>query len=148
MDKKPTLYVMIGPAGSGKTTFAKRLWAIRVCPDVIRGEMFGDEAAQKDPEAVFRHAYELMTDWMCLGWDVVFDATSTTTKARRKILDQVDAIRCRKVAVFMNTPVEEALRRNAARSRKVPEDVIRKQYAQLYRDAHTIPEQFDEIVVV
>ena len=48
----------------------------------------------------------------------------------------------------MNTPVEEALRRNAARSRKVPEDVIRKQYAQLYRDAHTIPEQFDEIVVV
>ena len=34
------------------------------------------------------------------------------------------------------------------RDRKVPDAVIERQFMQYMRDAQTIPEQFDEIVVV
>lgn len=148
MAETPTLYVMIGPAGSGKTTFAKRLRAVRVCPDDIRELMFGNAAAQDRPDLVFREAYDLMLDNLCNGFSVAFDATNTTTRARQKILDKASAIQGRRIAVLMNTPMETALRRNAERARIVPPDVIERQYGQLYRDAQTIPEQFDATIVV
>lgn len=147
---KPVLYVMIGPAGSGKSTAAKNLFqnAFRVCPDSIRKELFGDEADQREPEKVFATAYARIEDAMCYGFSVVFDATNTTAFARKKVLDCVDGIVCRKVAVYMNTPLEECKRRNRARGRVVPDAVINRQYAQMLREASSIPEQFDEIMIV
>ena len=45
----PTLYVMIGPAGSGKTTFTNSLRGVDVIStDKLRKEMFGDEAVQNE----------------------------------------------------------------------------------------------------
>lgn len=148
MEKIPTLYVMIGPAGSGKTTYAKTIRAVHISPDNIREEMFGDAAIQDRPELVFHEAYERMLDALCAGKSVVFDATNTTTLARSNILRRVDAIQCRKIAVLMNTPLEEALRRNANRARKVPEGVIRRQYEKLEQSKSTIKDQFDATVTV
>ena len=145
----PTLYVMIGPAGSGKSTFAKQIpYCCRVCPDSIRKEWFGDEASQREPERVFERAYKTMEDLLCAGFDVAFDATSTTAFARKKILQRVDGIQCRKVAIYMNTPLAECQRRNKLRQRQVPDDVIVRQYNQLMKEASSIPYQFDEIVIV
>lgn len=145
----PTLYVMIGPAGSGKSTIAKTIpFACRVCPDSIRKEWFGDEACQKEPEKVFERAYKTMEDLLSAGFDVIFDATNTTAFARKKILNRVDAILCRKIAVYMNTPLDECKRRNAKRARQVEDTVIDRQYAQLINDAGSIPNQFDEIMIV
>lgn len=149
MNKNPTLFVMIGPAGSGKSTFAKQIpYCCRVCPDSIRKEWFGDESSQREPERVFERAYKTMEDLLCAGFDVAFDATSTTAFARKKILQRVDGIQCRKVAVYMNTPLAECQRRNAQRERRVPDDVIVRQYNQLMKEASSIPYQFDKIIIV
>lgn len=149
-NKIPTLYVMIGPAGSGKSTASKNLFqrAVRVCPDDIRKQLFGDEACQREPEKVFAAAYGAMEDALCENKDVVFDATNTTAFARKKLLDRVDGILCRKVAVYMNTPLEECKRRNRQRGRVVPDSVIDRQYTQMIREASSIPYQFDEICIV
>lgn len=149
MMNNPTLYVMIGPAGSGKSTFKKQiLWACSVTPDNIRKEMFGDESCQLEPEKVFEKAYIAMENLLCDGWDVVFDATNTTEFARKKLLERVSGIDHKNVAIYMNTPLEECKRRNALRKRKVPDEVIDRQYMQMIRDAASIPVQFDEIIVV
>lgn len=149
MNKSPTLFVMIGPAGSGKSTFRKSIpWACTVCPDTIRETFFGDEACQKEPEKVFERAYVTTEDLLCAGYDIVFDATNTTSYARKKLLERVSGIDHKNVAIFMNTPLKECKRRNALRKRKVPEEVIERQYEQMMRGAHSIPEQFDEIVIV
>ena len=147
---KPVLYVMIGPAGSGKSTASKNLFqnCIRVCPDSVRKELFGDEADQREPGKVFHIAYTRMEDALCNGFDVVFDATNTTAFARKRVLERVDAIQHTAVAVYMNTPLEECKRRNRARGRVVPDAVIERQYAQMMREASSIPYQFDEICIV
>lgn len=149
MNKKPTLFIMIGSAGSGKSTFRKSIpWACTVCPDSIRKMMFGDEDCQKDSDKVFERAYQTMEDLLCAGYDVVFDATNTTSFTRKKLLERVSGITHKNVAVFMNTPLAECKRRNALRKRKVPNEVIERQYEQMLKDAGSIPEQFDEIVIV
>ena len=148
--KVPTLYVMIGPAGSGKSTASKNMFqrAVRVCPDDIRKQLFGDEACQREPEKVIATAYGAMEDALCENKDVVFDATNTTAYGRKKLLDRVDGILCHKVAVYMNTPLEECKRRNQQRGRVVPDSVIDRQYSNMLKDAASIPYQFDEVIVV
>ncbi len=145
----PTLYVMIGPAGSGKTTFAKNIpWACRVSPDNVRKEWFGDEACQKDHGKVFELAYKSTENLLCAVFDVVFDATNTTPAARKKLLQRMEGICHKNVAVYMNTPLMECKRRNAQRDRVVSNEVIDRQYEQMIRDAQSIPAEFDEIAIV
>lgn len=149
MTECPALYVTIGPAGAGKSTFVNRMKGVDVIStDQLRKEMFGSEADQHYSGRVFKAAHEMTRRWLDMGLNVVFDATHTTEKGRKDLLAAVSGVNCRKVALlFMVSPVE-CKRRNAQRERKVPEDVIDRQYRQFLRDAHSIPEQFDEIVVI
>lgn len=147
------LYVLIGTSGSGKSTFVKDNWpafgrAVLVSTDAIRKGMFGDEADQSRGGEVFRLAYNAVHSWLKEGYSVVFDATSTTDKSRRRLLNAVRDIPCRKVAVLFNVSPAQAKAQNAGRSRVVPEEVIDRQYAQLMADASKISDLFDEIVVV
>lgn len=149
MSKTPTLYVMIGPAGSGKTCAAAMISNAVICStDKMREIMFGTAECQDNSAKVFEEAYKFAEDALCVGFDVVFDATNTTTSARKKLLQRMEGITHKNVAVFMNTSLDECKRRNANRKRKVPEDVIERQYTQLLNDADSIPNQFDEIVIV
>lgn len=145
------MYVLIGTAGSGKSSYADKMHVTVVSTDEIRKELYQDEADQTDHEKVFHIAHKRAAEYLSAGFDVCFDATSTTKWARKVLLlktRNMSGIRFRKVAILFMTPVEECKRRNAQRQRVVPEDVIDRQYRQLMRDAHTIPEQFDEVVVI
>lgn len=146
---KPTLYIMIGPAGSGKSTFAKENFpaAQILSTDAIRKALFGDETDQQNGAEVFRQAYATIRRRLKAGIDVVFDATNTTDAARKEVLSRVKDIDCRKVAIYMNTPLVICKIQNLVRSRVVPDSVIEKQYAAMMRWSREIPALFDEIIV-
>ena len=149
MSDCPTLYVMIGPAGSGKTCAAALIPNCVICStDKMREIMFGSAECQDNSAKVFEEAYKFAEDALCVGFDVVFDATNTTAFARKKLLQRMEGITHKNVGVFMNTSLDECKRRNANRKRKVPEDVIERQHWQLMQEADSIPNQFDEIVII
>ena len=145
------MYVLVGCSGSGKSTFAKKIQnddTVIVYTDAIRKELFGYEGCQSEGERVFAIAHYRVKATLLEDRNVIFDATNTTTKGRKRLLEVVEKTYCWKVAIVFCTSVDECKRRNQMRDRKVPDAVIERQFMQYMRDAQTIPEQFDEIVVV
>lgn len=147
----PKLYVLVGCSGSGKSTFAKKIQnddTVIISTDAIRKELFGREECQRESERVFAIAHYRVKAALLEDRNVIFDATNTTTKGRKSLLEYVEKTYCWKVAIVFAAPVDECKRRNQMRDRKVPDAVIERQFKQYMRDAQTIPDQFDEIVVV
>lgn len=109
------LYVMCGVPGSGKTTHSKQM-----------AEEFGlvrfsfDEMRCISQEEFLRPALEAMRE----GKSVILDTVNLTVNIRKKLLQAVKDIPCQKIVVFMDTPLEECIRRNASREVTLAEHVI------------------------
>ena len=130
---KPTVYVLVGYPGSGKTYFAKKVlmnhpWHSRVyiSSDDIRAELCGDAGDQSQNYKVFEIFYERAREALKDGCDVILDATHLTKKTRRKCCNRFADLYCRFVAVQIDTPAEEAMRRNKNRERVVPDDAMHR----------------------
>ena len=128
---QPTIYIMCGVPGSGKTYFAKHVLAdnpfrsrVYISSDDIREEICGDAADQSKNSEVFAIFYERAYEAAQNGDDVILDATFLTAKARKKCRARFKNLNCRFIAVQMNTPMEKARRRNEERDRIVPEYVM------------------------
>lgn len=127
-----TLTVMCGLPGSGKSTIAATMCAhdkdlVLVSSDGIRKEIYGNEAHQADPKEVFAIANQRARDALQAGKSVVFDATNVYYGSRKQLLESIPRDKGISVRFWVvDTPVEECLRRNAARDRKVPEESIRR----------------------
>lgn len=138
-----TLYTMVGLPGSGKSKFAnKHIGCVIVSTDEIRAELFGSAECQENGNLVFSIAFDRIRKALAEGFDVIFDATNVSRKARKSVF-QFDA---KQIAVFVNTDVEECKRRNAQRERHVPEFVIDKMASRLV--APTVEEGFEKVIVL
>lgn len=145
-----TLYVTMGIPGSGKSTWVERFSApveasatvnggdaiVIVSPDQIRLRLTGDMSDQSKNAVVFSLAHQQTRSHLALGHDVIFDATCVTTRARTELLDIVkdndviDGGDIRAELHVFDTAPQVCLDRNAARERKVPEDIIMKMFGQ------------------
>lgn len=122
------LYTMVGIPGSGKSTIANQIPnAVVISSDAIRKELYGAEEIQGNGKQVFDLVYKRIREELAKGNDVVFDATNLTPWARNAVF----RFSAERIAVFVNTPLDECLKRNAARERKVPEEVIYRMYDNL-----------------
>ena len=143
---EPTLFIMVGLPGSGKSTFLKRrahefstsrCGYTVVSRDAIRFSLLSDtdDYFAKENE-VFKKFTQEIFDGLKVGKDVFADATHLNEKSRMKLLSGV--LDCQKnnldkhvcgyqVAVIcMDTPLEECLSRNAKRKDRqlVPRQTI------------------------
>lgn len=127
----PTLYIMVGVPGSGKTTFAKKLSiarnAIHISSDDIRAELFGDATIQTNNTKVFNTMHTRIFGHLTFGANVIADATNISEWARKQIIE-LTPNGTKIVFVVMDTHLNESLSRNRLRDRYVPEQVIRNMW--------------------
>ena len=130
----PKLIMMVGVAGSGKSTIAMRYAltqsAIIFSSDAIRGEIYGDENCQKNPGRVFDILHQRITKTLSEGFDVVYDATNLSCKRRMNFLKSIAHIDCRKECVVVVATPEDIAERMKSRDRKVPMEVVHRQLCQ------------------
>lgn len=127
---KNVLIVMCGLPASGKSTYSQWLEESgvfkRVCPDLIRKELYGDENIQGDGARVFKIAHCRIRDYGCLSENVVFDATNIDRKTRTNLVASMrgyfDIIICK----WFSTPLLTCKLRNAQRERQVPYEVLER----------------------
>ena len=143
---KNVLIVMCGLPASGKSTYAEWLASnahfYRVCPDLIRKDLYGDENIQGDGKQVFSIAHYQMREIGSVGGNVVFDATNTNAKRRKELVKKMRPYFDVIILKWFNTPINVCFERNAQRERQVPEEVIRHM-AQNFFNKPTIDEGFD-----
>lgn len=137
------LYTMIGIPGSGKSTIANQIPnAVIISSDAICKELYGAEEIQGNGKQVFDLVYKRIGEELAKGNDVVFDATNLTPWARKAVF----RFSAEHIAVFVNTSLDDCLERNAARERKVPEEVIYRMYYSLTCPSKT--EGFKTIITI
>ena len=130
------LVMMIGLPASGKSTLTDAFRAagfVHLNKDAIRQELYGDASAVGDVKEVNRLFYSRLEEACQASANIVVDNLNLNFFYRR------GPAACARehgyadiTNIVLDIPLEECLKRNANRDRKVPEEVIR-QHAQTLR---------------
>jgi protein phosphatase len=126
----PSLVVLVGAAGAGKSTFAERHFAPAevLSSDRFRAIVSGDEANQAATRAAFVLLHRELSTRLGQGRLTVVDATSVQSAARRALVARAAAARVPATAIVLDLPAEVVFARNAARpARTVDMAVVRRQ---------------------
>lgn len=141
---EPSLMVLVGIAGSGKSTFARtRLRATEVVSSDGCRELVADDA---DDQAATADAFSLLTfiadKRLRRGRLTAVDATNVKRPDRRRMLGLARAHQVPAVAVVLAVPLEACVRRDALRpERTVGREVLARQHAQLEQALPGLPEE-------
>ena len=147
-ENAPTLTVMVGPAGSGKSTVARSVvnWhagrTVRVNRDTLRAMLYCDSPWNNSKEQVIRRLEEeSIRLLLSTGVDVIVDDTNCSARTRHRLEQIARASRARFHLEIMNTGKAECLRRNALREgrERVPDEAIEQHFKRLAAGAPVVP---------
>jgi len=148
---KPHLIVLIGAAGSGKSTFARKHFRITeiVSSDYCRALVGDNEEVQYYSKQAFELFYFIIQKRMELNKLVVADSTALNKSVRQELLRLARRHYYPATAIILNTSLETRLARNSSRNRVVPQDVMLRQQAMLevaLQEVHS--EGWDKIYIL
>lgn len=136
----PTVIVLVGIPGSGKTKFRNEYIEQHpdftyINPDEIRQEVTGDISNNSKEARVWFLVYNRLQEYIDLGRNIIFDATNINPKTRRQI-EQIakDKENCYiYYKIFDISPAEAKERikidiENGINRSNVPDDVIDRMY--------------------
>lgn len=145
----PTLKMMIGIPGSGKTTYCKEIISkypntIHISSDNIRKELFSDENDQEHNGLVFEEMHRRTLECLRKGTNVLYDATNMSRKNRASILQSCPAYVIKEAIVCWSS-IEECIENDKQRERTVGIEVIDKMLKQF--QAPYFDEGFNRIYI-
>jgi predicted kinase len=132
----PSLVVLVGAAGAGKSTFAARHFSPGevVSSDAYRAWIAGDPADQTATRAAFAALHREVVRRLGRGELTVVDATNVLAHARRSLLRRAGLAGVPAIAIVLDLPRALVLARNATRAGAVvPEAAVRRQLDDLER---------------
>jgi len=134
------MVVLVGIAGSGKSTFAQARFAPTeiLSSDTFRGMLADDEADQSVSVDAFDLLHAALRLRLRRGRLTVVDATNVEEWGRRQLLDIANRERRAAVAIILDLPLDVCLERLAGRgARPVPVHAVRRQQRELHRSLPT-----------
>lgn len=110
---KPTLYLMVGYPGAGKTTISrlisKRTGAIHLWADAERHKMFGKPTHSTDESVqLYEYLNHRASELLASGKSVVFDTNFNFASDREKLRDIAKQCNAQTKVIWLTTPVEVA----------------------------------------
>ena len=132
-----TITLFCGAPGSGKTTLSKQM-----------AEEHGVDRLSFDEIGCYRHCelIQPINATLRTGKSVIVDSVFTRIEWRKMILKSISDIPCKKLVVFMNTPLEECIRRNAQRQHPLPDFIVSSIHHSF--EPPTLDEGWDEIIII
>lgn len=129
------IFVLCAPSGAGKTTFSHQLV-----------KQYNAARYSFDEMKCFKHSdlIEPIIESFNKGKSVVVDALYSKIKFRKELLQAIKDIDCERILIYVNTPLEECIRRNAGRENPLPEFIVKDIYSRFERP--TLDEGWDEII--
>jgi predicted kinase len=131
----PTLYVLIGLPGSGKShwaqTNADRIGAVVVGSDEVRAEFQACGLNPYDGDVVFAEVKHRARAQLQADRSVILDATHYQQRYRTYAIDLARQLRVPCVAIWFDTLLDEVLQRNGWRTgnrfgeQRVPDRIVR-----------------------
>jgi protein phosphatase len=148
----PSLVLLFGASGSGKTTFAARHFAPTevLASDTFRAMVADDERDMSATADAFELLHAAAAKRLAAGRLTVVDATNVQPEARRPLIALARRYGRVPVAIVFDLPERLCLERNAARGgRRVPPRVVRGQHGLLRRSLGQLAgEGFGRVVVL
>lgn len=131
------LIIFCGASGSGKSTLSKKLAKES---NLARFSM--------DELKFFLHSdlLPLVSKSLENGESILVDALYTKLKWRKAILEATEKFQCKRTLVYVDTPLNECVRRNRGRENILPDFVIEDIYNSI--EPPTLDEGWDEIIVI
>lgn len=149
--KPPSLVVLCGISGSGKSSFARDTFPTTqiVSSDTCRALLCDDPGDQRVSGRAFELFHWLISQRLELGRLTIADSTALTKRARVDLLNLAQQHSAQAAIFIFDIDLQECVRRDALRDHPVGEAVIAKQYArfqQAKRDVNT--EGWENIVIM
>ena len=150
----PSLVVLVGAAGAGKSTLAARLFGPDeiLSSDALRAAVSGDEADQRATGVAFRILHRSLQRRLLDGLTTVVDATNARPEDRRPLLSRARVTRVPAVAIVLDLPAGDIQVQNAGRTGRVVDPaVVERHLAAIRRTLDTGGlggEGFDHVVLL
>lgn len=127
------LVLLVGPAGSGKSTFAGRHFAPTqvISSDTCRAMVADDEGDQSATRDAFDLLHFVVEKRLRRGRLTVVDATNVDPEARRPLLALARKHHVPAVAIVFDLPLDLCVARDRQRRRSVGREAIERQHQQL-----------------
>lgn len=130
------LLVLIGPSGSGKSSFGRRHFKSTevISSDFCRGLVADDENEQAATNDAFAVLHFITARRLAAGKLTVIDATNVLAEDRKELLRLAREYHCVPVAPVFNLPEKLCHERNQTRpDRQFGPHVVRRQHAHMRR---------------
>ena len=137
------LVILVGPAGSGKSTFARRHFTETqiVSSDRCRAIVSDDEANVSASGRAFDLFYEIVRHRLALGRLTVADSTALSPRVRAELRGLGRRAGVPVIAIVFCTSFETCLVRDASRPRRVGREVIERHHRMLQAALEAIPRE-------
>lgn len=149
---QPQCVIMMGAPGSGKSYYARQHFSSMKIIDIdeINKEMFGNEGMEGGTFAKATVIANKMTqDYIAKGKSFVKDGTAANLNTLAKFLDELKEANYHTTLVYIDVPLEIALKQAEGRTRKVPPETITEMWKKINANFVKAKKMgFDEVIRV